>query len=444
MMYVICRKLSEIKYDIPEGAKIIVNDCAENFYGEIAAWFKIYKDAKANGYDRIGIYQARRAFHVNGKILSDADYDLDKADCYVTKYNLNNFTLYSQFKESHRDYMQIIDEVLPEDLKKLSKEIHYIFPHSMFYTSFTNFEKLMNFIMQFAAPVKKFKFNNFKIFSIFVERLVTLFFLNEKLKIAEVDCFRFNKLTGKVDATIAGLDKWHKGFTYVIVHFNTPKLTSCLIRNLRKFDEQCKIVVFDNSTKDPLPSVTCDVYYDNTAGQIIDFNKELEKYPNKVESSRIINNFGSAKHSMTIEWLIQNINEGFVLLDSDVLLTRPLNFLSDEYLCISDLQQFRYPNKPYCDGPLKTRVLPFVIYLNAPMIKKFNLSFFDPSRMDGLSFEGHENDTGTSFYEDLIKFNPQAFKRINHHDYIIHYGQGSYKRNNDAADWCMKHIQLWK
>ena len=60
---------------------------------------------------------------------------------------------------------------------------------------------------------------------------------------------------------------------FVIVHFNTPEVTTCLIRSIFKFHTDAKIIVFDNSEKRPFEKIICDTYYDNTKNQIIDFQK---------------------------------------------------------------------------------------------------------------------------------------------------------------------------
>jgi hypothetical protein len=230
---------------------------------------------------------------------------------------------------------------------------------------------------------------------------------------------------------------------FVIVHFNTPELTTCLIRSIFKLHKDRKIIVFDNSDKKPLPECVCDSYYDNTKGQIIDFKTELDKYTNKIKESEIINNFGSAKHSITIQWLLNNINEPFVLLDSDVLLKKPVDFINPNFGCISDTITYKYNVKWHNYNKIKTRIAPFITYFNPKILSENSINFFDTNRMDGLSIEGHDNDTGTSFYEDLFATNSSLFKKIKYTDYIIHYGKGSYSDYKNAISWCVKYKNLW-
>lgn len=230
---------------------------------------------------------------------------------------------------------------------------------------------------------------------------------------------------------------------FVIVHFNTPEVTTCLIRSIFKFHNDAKIIVFDNSDKRPLEKIICDTYYDNTKGQIIDFQKELNKYTNKIKESEIINNFGSAKHSITIQWLLTNIKEPFILLDSDILFKKSIDFINSNFGCISDTITYKYNVKWHYYNKIKTRIAPFITYFNPSLLTKNDINFFDPNRMDGLSVEGHDNDTGTSFYEDLMSINPKLFKKIKYTDYIIHYGKGSYSNYENAIAWCIKNKNLW-
>ena len=71
--------------------------------------------------------------------------------------------------------------------------------------------------------------------------------------------------------------------TVAIIHFNTPLLTECAIKSLRKHGgEMYRVVVFDNSDRAPFTAKMRGVeVIDNTQGQIIDFDAELEKYPER-------------------------------------------------------------------------------------------------------------------------------------------------------------------
>ena len=235
--------------------------------------------------------------------------------------------------------------------------------------------------------------------------------------------------------------------TFAIVHFNTPELTSCLCGSILKNHPDSKIVIFDNSTcrpfdKDLFMNV---VYYDNTNGQIINFDKELQKYPEReIDNQKNSGcNFGSVKHSLSIEWLCNNLNENFVLLDSDVLLKRPIDFIDENYICISDTIKVYE----------KYRMSPMMAYINVSKMKENNIHFFDGKRMHSLTKTMFKYDTGMSFYEDCCKVN--LFKKINSKEYIEHYGNGSWRNNHhqltdksykniSAKEWLIILRDLWK
>ena len=62
-----------------------------------------------------------------------------------------------------------------------------------------------------------------------------------------------------------------------IVHYNTPEITEAAIWSLRKHGgEDYDVFVFDNSDECPFTAKMKGVtVFDNTKGQIIDFEKEL-------------------------------------------------------------------------------------------------------------------------------------------------------------------------
>ena len=63
----------------------------------------------------------------------------------------------------------------------------------------------------------------------------------------------------------------------------------------------------------------------------VDFDAELAKWPNKKnDAENRLAHFGSAKHMMSVEWLIQHMDGPFMLCDSDILLKRPIDDMFDE------------------------------------------------------------------------------------------------------------------
>ena len=95
-----------------------------------------------------------------------------------------------------------------------------------------------------------------------------------------------------------------------IVHFNTPELTEACILSLRKHGgEEYQVTVFDNSTDQTVDGEVRKArpftkrmkgvkVINNRKGQIIDFEKELAKYPTKSEKAGCAKGcwFGSDVH----------------------------------------------------------------------------------------------------------------------------------------------------
>ena len=67
----------------------------------------------------------------------------------------------------------------------------------------------------------------------------------------------------------------------VTVHYNTPALVEVLVRSIRKYTD-CKIHIFDNSDSEPFVKELDGVdVIDNTRGQIFNFERLLEAYPDR-------------------------------------------------------------------------------------------------------------------------------------------------------------------
>lgn len=221
---------------------------------------------------------------------------------------------------------------------------------------------------------------------------------------------------------------------FAIIHFNTPELTQCLCSSIRKFHNDAHIVLFDNSTirKFDNCDMFVDEYIDNTASQLIDFDTEFSKCEID-EAVQRLNNCGSARHCRTVQWLFDNFTDNeFVLLDSDVLLTRPLDFFDNTVACSATYEIF--PN-------MKNRFLPFVTFFNLRTLKEHNIKYFDATRMNGLSKIGEKYDTGASFLEDVIT-NKLPYHNINYMQYLVHFRNGSWS-NKNFKSWLMTYKHLW-
>lgn len=220
----------------------------------------------------------------------------------------------------------------------------------------------------------------------------------------------------------------------LIINFNTQKLTEACIRSVNKHTPGCHIFVFDNSDKEPFVNTFKNVnIIDNTNGQIIDFNKWLEKYPNRIKSNGKTNNWGSAKHAYTINKCMELIRENFVLLDSDILLKKDISELFREDLL--------YVAETVLQPKSKIRrVLPYICFINNELCSKNDVHYFNDDYMHGLrkTIKSDSYDTGAYFYLACEKLKHEEIKC---NDYIEHYKAGSWTPEADKARKT-KHISV--
>ena len=228
---------------------------------------------------------------------------------------------------------------------------------------------------------------------------------------------------------------------FVIIHYNTPSLTECLVRSINLFVDDAIIFIFDNSDKDPFTAQFSNVsILDNTKGEIIDFDKWLTNYPNRYKSNGRVNSWGSAKHCYSVEKCMEIIKEDFILLDSDVLLKRDVSSLFNKVnlYCGEIITQPRSTIK---------RVSPFICYINTEMCIKNNVHYFNEDYMHGLcnARGGDSYDTGAFFYLACYGY---KHKPINVSDYIVHYGHGSWDKKEEepkitSDDWLKLNKKYW-
>ena len=235
-----------------------------------------------------------------------------------------------------------------------------------------------------------------------------------------------------------------------IVHYNTPEITQAAIWSLRKHGgEDYEVLVFDNSDERPFTAKMKGVtVFDNTKGQIIDFEKELEKYPDRDDRIGCAKgcSYGSDKHMMSIQKLWELLPDGFVLMDSDVLIKENIDWMFWEGEC--------------CCGYISTasakhipRLMPMLLWINVPMCKAAGARFFDPDRSwalhDGLDNPKNFWDTGAAFLDDIKRLKPQCHgkaisrERILHT--IVHLKMGSWKQNDPTLHerWLKQYEDLW-
>ena len=221
--------------------------------------------------------------------------------------------------------------------------------------------------------------------------------------------------------------------TIAIVHYNTPELTTAGIKSIRKKSGMdWKVVVFDNSNErpfaitEPLGDVTI---IDNTKGQIIDFDAELAKFPNKCS---YLPHFASARHMMSVQKLWELVPQGFILMESDVILSQPIDFMWDEnYAAVGKIQHFEGTGRLETD-----RLLPMLCYMNVPKLVANGAKYFDPVRNFGLHSDDEKDplnwyDTGASIEvkRNLIKNSDKVFQRLGtkwavEHIISTYFGEG--------------------
>lgn len=207
----------------------------------------------------------------------------------------------------------------------------------------------------------------------------------------------------------------------VIIHYNTPRLTECLVRSINLFVKDAIIYIFDNSDKEPFTASFDNVtVIDNTKGQIIDFDKWLSLFNTKVFSN---NKWASAKHCYSVERCMNLINDSFILLDSDVLLKKDISSLYDEsYIYVGDIESWK-GNK---------RVIPYCCFINTKKCKEEDIHFFNSKFIVGLT-PRCKYDTGAYFY---MKCKGIPSKRIDYNDYVVHMDNGSllYESNESKQE----------
>lgn len=230
-----------------------------------------------------------------------------------------------------------------------------------------------------------------------------------------------------------------------IINYNTPEMTEAAIRSLRKqCAERYPVYVFDNSDKRPFTARLAGVsVFDNTKGQLVDFDAELEKYPSRCFSLAEASNFGSMKHCMSVQKLFELLPDGFILLESDVILRKDIGFIWDErYAAVGTIQ--KHPRGNFYGI---SRLLPYLCYLNVPLLTKYGARYYDPNRcwmlQEGEFTRGNWYDTGASILEDIVKTKPQlvCLNYPSLSNKYLHYAAGSWRRNDLSQQmvWIEKH-----
>lgn len=204
-----------------------------------------------------------------------------------------------------------------------------------------------------------------------------------------------------------------KDINILIVHYNTPELTECLVKSINKqvkTNRVANIYIFDNSNERTFTYRQDNIrYIDNTQKQIIDFEKWGENYPDKMEP------FYSSKHCYTVQTFMDMVGEPFILMDSDILLKR-------------DITDFWNEDMGFIGQSLGKRVLPFICFINPKILKERGITYFD----DRYTYDLNKDKTGTGKYDTgytlWLNKGKIPHKDVRYFTYIVHYEGGSYAK----------------
>lgn len=221
----------------------------------------------------------------------------------------------------------------------------------------------------------------------------------------------------------------NKTVTFIVVNFNTSKLVNCLIqsiyKNIRSFNYN--IVVFDNSDiskfrlDKEISRLGLDIkIYDNTEEQLIEFRPLIEKYTVDKEIGKG-NNYGSFKHTVTIDYMLTKIPEvknNVILCDSDILIYKDIDFIDETKISVGSII-------PIADGR-NERIAPFLQYVNKKMMNEKRIRYFDRKTAYGCIKNNPYTDTGYSILKKITD-NNLPFSNINIFKYCVHLGSASFK-----------------
>ena len=222
------------------------------------------------------------------------------------------------------------------------------------------------------------------------------------------------------------------------IHYNTPLLVECLVRSVRKYTD-CTVYVFDNSDQEPFKKEMENVrVIDNTKGQVVNFDTFLQQFPERKPG--LFSSFGSAIHTKSVDACFDLLPEGFILMDSDVLIKKDFTWMwNEECAWVGELKN---------DGPkgvYLTQLLPFLCYINVPMCREYGIRYFNGEWMWNLTPQLPNTlfDTGAWFIHEAVLLG-LPYKETKVFDYIEHFGHGSHEfLNIDYYDWLVEHSYLW-
>lgn len=239
------------------------------------------------------------------------------------------------------------------------------------------------------------------------------------------------------------MTKTDEDIRVLIVHYNTPELTAAAVRSLWKHTPEAKVTVFDNSDLRPFCCDRVAAYgevevIDNTKGQVVNWEEWLATFPDKIPAPE--NNWGSAKHCYSVEVMMDRFPDGFLLMDSDVLIKKDVRELVDRSVPWKGGVQVNTRRF----GVVIPRVIPFLCWINTPMLKAHGIRYFNGAKMWNLTSKVPDNhyDTGAWLLEACKKAKVEGC-RIEIRDYMEHYAHGSWRVHKSADGWLKEHKALW-
>ena len=233
------------------------------------------------------------------------------------------------------------------------------------------------------------------------------------------------------------------GVRVLIIHYNTPELTAAAIRSLWKHTPEARVTIFDNSDKRPFCCDEIAAYgevevIDNTKGQVVNWEEWLETFPEKVPTPE--NNWGSAKHCYSVEVCLDLFPEGFILMDSDVLIKQDVKGLVDTTVPWKGGIQVNTRRF----GLVIPRVIPYLCWINTPILQKHGIRYFNGEKMWNLTAKSPDNhyDTGAWLLEACNQSGLNG-RRVEIRDYMVHYAHGSWRGHKEPGKWLNEYKSLW-
>lgn len=384
--------------------------------------YKIYYATDKNELveEMLRVWKSNEKSSFVGFSMKDKTLDVgrlpNKGECLVQRIaDFGSTTIHNQYAQHHNlNDMTLLLSFLKEKYGKDNSYTKHILQdcrlvaNCSFLMRWSDFRKLCMFLSPVHEVLKEKAPNS-------------LYYLSERLISAWI--------TTKLSPYVAGRN-------VAIVHYNTPLLLDAAICSLMKNTAGCHVYVFDNSDKKPYKVCRPNVeIIDNTKQQLVNFDEELEKHPDKWADDVVKSNYGSMKHTMSVDKLMELIPEGFVLMDSDVLVKEDIRPLWDKNVACAGSERVK-KGVPQLE--------PFLCWLNVPILKENGISYYNGEKMWALSHKepNQHYETGAWLLEQVReKHLPATY--VNVWKYIIHYGHGSW-RGSRATEWLEANKSLYE